>query len=263
MSRPRRGGRSGDGAWDEYVYGFHRERPGITESVLHRASYEGRDPYEWCAEATGHHRGSVLDVACGSGPLGDHLTPWVGIDRSRDELLAARAAGRKPLVASSASHLPFPGARFEVTVVAMALQVLHPLDGAVSELARVTRPGGRLVVLLPGRRPLPWRDAVLYSRLRLRLGRPIGYPNDARLDGAELGRLMAEYGFEVVSDEGRCFALGLATVDDADELVRSLYLPAVATSRVNRAASLVRRRVGGHVSIPLRRVVLERSGGGV
>jgi hypothetical protein len=101
----------------------------------------------------------------------------------------------------------------------------------------------------------------LYSRLQLRLRRRIDYPNDVWLEGRRAWQLMTTHGFEVISDDRVAFALRLASIDDADEFARSLYLPAVPPSGVTRAAALLRRRVGGEVTVPLRRIVLRRSRG--
>jgi SAM-dependent methyltransferase len=159
-----------------------------------------------------------------------------------------------------AQSLPFPDDVFASAVAAMSLQILLPLDKAVSEFARVVRPGGTVVILLPARRPLPWRDVILYLALQLRLRRSIGYPNEGVLDGEGLARLVSRYGLEVVDDRRAPFVLPLSTVDEAEEFVQSLYLPDVPSARVIRAVGLIRRRVGRRVTIPLRRVVLRRSG---
>jgi SAM-dependent methyltransferase len=247
-------------AWDGYVNEFHRQRPGITDLLLRRARHEGLDPYEWCAEPLNNERGVVLDVACGSGPVAAHVSSWVGVDRSEQELRGARAARRGPVIRAAAQALPLPAAAVASAVSAMSLQILVPLDQAMFEIARVVRPGGRVVCLLPARRPLPWRDVVLYLTLQLRLRRSISYPNDHVLARRRLGSLASLHGFEVIDDQQAAFSLPLTATDDAEEFVRSLYLPNVAEVRVAEAAAVIRRRVGHSVTIPLRRVVLSRIG---
>jgi SAM-dependent methyltransferase len=188
------------------------------------------------------------------------LASWVGVDRSATELGLARRHACIRVVQADAVRLPFAADGFSAAVLVMSAQVLMPLGEVLAELARVLRLGGTVVVLLPARRPLPLRDVVLYLRLQARLRRRIGYPNDRQLGGRRFGRLLRSTGFEVVEDIRRPFLLPLAYAGDADLFMSSLYLPGVAQRRVDRGVELLRRRVGGGVAVPLRRVVLRRSG---
>jgi demethylmenaquinone methyltransferase/2-methoxy-6-polyprenyl-1,4-benzoquinol methylase len=71
----------------------------------------------------------------------------VGADLSTGMLLAGRHAGRQvPLVAGDALKLPFPDATFDAVTISFALRNVQDTVGALRELGRVTRPGGRLVV---------------------------------------------------------------------------------------------------------------------
>src|SRR5207248_8979665 len=54
-------------------------------------------------------------------------------------------------VAGDALALPFAYAAFDAVTVSFGLRNVADLDGAIRELLRVTRPGGRLVVLETGR----------------------------------------------------------------------------------------------------------------
>lgn len=246
--------------WDGYVDRFHAERPGITERILSRCRADDLDPYTWLVEAVDGVERPVVDVACGSAPTADRLTHWVGIDRSTAELGAARAGGRAPLVQASAERLPVASGHVGAAVCAMALQVIEPLRSALGELARVVEPGGRVAALVPASSPLPWRDAAAYLRLQVALRARISYPNDRLLGGAALGALAASVGLSVASDERRAFVLPLPTEADVDDLLRSLYLPAVATTRIEAGRNVLMGRVGGSLTVPLRRLVLIRSG---
>ena len=95
--------------------------------------------------------GRALDVACGtgrhSGRLAERGHAVVGVDMSAEMLLAARRAvpsGR--FVEGDVRALPFPTGAFDAAVCALALGHLPALNGAVGELARVVRPGGRVVL---------------------------------------------------------------------------------------------------------------------
>jgi demethylmenaquinone methyltransferase/2-methoxy-6-polyprenyl-1,4-benzoquinol methylase len=51
-----------------------------------------------------------------------------------------------PLLAGDALALPFADASFDAVTISFALRNIADADGALREMARVTRPGGRLVV---------------------------------------------------------------------------------------------------------------------
>jgi demethylmenaquinone methyltransferase/2-methoxy-6-polyprenyl-1,4-benzoquinol methylase len=74
----------------------------------------------------------------------------VGADFSARMLLLgegkARADAIRPAAADTLA-LPFPGERFDGAMVAFGVRNLADLDAGLSELARVLRPGARLVVL--------------------------------------------------------------------------------------------------------------------
>ena len=101
----------------------------------------------------------ILDVASGSGDLaralGRRVQPggeiWLtdinrsmlarGRDRVLDEGLLA------PAVQCDAERLPFPSGRFDCVSVAFGLRNMTHKEQALREMARVLKPGGRLVVL--------------------------------------------------------------------------------------------------------------------
>ena len=94
----------------------------------------------------------VLDLACGTGDLCLELTRRglraVGVDRSAGMLAAARArAGSSPLVRGDGLALPFRTASLDGLVCGFALRNFAGLPPALSECARVLRPGGRLALL--------------------------------------------------------------------------------------------------------------------
>ncbi len=57
-----------------------------------------------------------------------------------------RARPEVPLLAGDALRLPFADASFDAVTISFALRNVIDTDAALRELARVTRPGGRLVV---------------------------------------------------------------------------------------------------------------------
>jgi demethylmenaquinone methyltransferase/2-methoxy-6-polyprenyl-1,4-benzoquinol methylase len=93
----------------------------------------------------------VLDLAAGTGtsssPFADAGAQVVPCDFSLGMLrVGKRREPRLPFVAGDALRLPFPDSTFDVATVSFGLRNVHDPDQGLRELARVTRPGGRLVV---------------------------------------------------------------------------------------------------------------------
>jgi len=94
---------------------------------------------------------TVLDAACGTGRYSDVLGRLghrvIGVDSSPDMLAKAR-----PKVPQAEFHegdltaLPVEDESVDAAVCALALVHLIEIEGAMRELARVLRPGGRLVI---------------------------------------------------------------------------------------------------------------------
>src|SRR5438874_2613245 len=95
--------------------------------------------------------GRALDAACGTGRharrLADRGHRVVGVDGSPEML--ARAQAQVPeghFSQGDLRDLPLPSDAFDVVVCALAFDHVADLAQPVAELARVLRPGGRLVV---------------------------------------------------------------------------------------------------------------------
>jgi demethylmenaquinone methyltransferase / 2-methoxy-6-polyprenyl-1,4-benzoquinol methylase len=134
----------------------------------------------------------VLDVATGTGDLAFALaarvTPGgevVGTDFSEKMLEIAR--GKAParldphvalrFEAANALALPYPDASFAAATVGFGARNFSDLDRGLCEMARVVRPGGRVVVLeitTPRRPPLSNFFHVWFDRIVPALGRFAG-----------------------------------------------------------------------------------------
>ena len=101
---------------------------------------------------------TILDVGCGAGQdtldlaraVGPHGRV-VGIDTSETMLEAARAHALQTqlpveYLRADATRLPFPDASFDGCLSSRVLGHLHKPEQAVAEMARVARPGARIVV---------------------------------------------------------------------------------------------------------------------
>ena len=101
----------------------------------------------------------MLDVATGSGDLALALSRrtepggevWISdinhrmLERGRDRLLDAGLT--LPAVQCDAERLPFASGYFDCVTVGFGLRNMTNKDAALAEMARVLKPGGRLVVL--------------------------------------------------------------------------------------------------------------------
>jgi demethylmenaquinone methyltransferase/2-methoxy-6-polyprenyl-1,4-benzoquinol methylase len=95
----------------------------------------------------------VLDLAAGTGVSTAELrrsgANAIACDFSLGMLRTGRANKRRrlvPFVAGDALHLPFADAAFDAATISFGLRNVVDVPKALDELARVVRPGGRLVI---------------------------------------------------------------------------------------------------------------------
>jgi SAM-dependent methyltransferase len=95
----------------------------------------------------------VLDVGTGAGALAIALAPVVrevvGVDPVSEllELARERGAANTEFVEADGTELPFPDGGFDLAGTHRTLHHIARPDLVVAELARVTRPGGRVLVV--------------------------------------------------------------------------------------------------------------------
>jgi SAM-dependent methyltransferase len=139
---------------------------------------EGPNAEELAFEAVREREpGRVLEVGCGPGYFGENLRGRLGVevvalDASPRMVELARERGLEALV-GDVQELPFPEDDFDVVVANWMLYHVADPDLGLSEIARVLRPGGRLVAATFGNDHLfelwAWLDyrkaaAVEFSR---------------------------------------------------------------------------------------------------
>jgi SAM-dependent methyltransferase len=112
----------------------------------------------------------ILDAGCGSGPLlkalKDRGAIVTGIDKSAGMLqLARRRLGDDDMVdlhlAELGSPLPFPDGVFDDVTASLVLHYLEDWGPALTELRRVLKPAGRLIVSVNH----PFAESMWLSKL--------------------------------------------------------------------------------------------------
>ena len=161
----------------------------------------------------------VLDVASGTGDLAIALAARVGADgkvigSDFSEQMLDRARVKAPQLEwqqANALALPYEDDRFDAVTVGFGARNFSDLDAGLAEMVRVTRPGGRVVVLeitTPTRPPLSTFFRLWFDRLVPLFGRfagdPDAYsylPSSVRRfpDARTLAMRLSEAGLEEVS----------------------------------------------------------------
>jgi SAM-dependent methyltransferase len=165
----------------------------------------------------------ALDAGCGTGSvafaLAPHVAEVVGVDTRADYLDAGRASApaNVRLAEGDVMELPFGYAEFDLTCCHRVLHHVRLPALAVSELARVTRPGGKLFIAdqLGSVDPLVSLEMDRFERLRDPTHQRLLPDTDIRgfLDANDLVLLSSEVTRESVDLEQR---LALAGFDEEE-----------------------------------------------
>ena len=124
---------------------------------------EGPDPREIAFQAVAEARpGRVLEVGPGQGWMSERIQQELGadivaVDQSEYMVRLTRERGVEALV-GDVRELPFEDSSFDCVVAAWMLYHVREVDQALGELARVLRPGGRLVAVTNAARH--WRELI-------------------------------------------------------------------------------------------------------
>jgi SAM-dependent methyltransferase len=155
---------------DEDLYPlYHREEDSWWWSAGRRALVTSL----WRRYGSGGARPRLLEVGCGTGGLLREMASWAdayGLDVSGEAVGYCRERGLATVCQGSVNALPFLDGTFDGVIGVDVLEHLDDDEGALRELLRVCRPGGRLVATVPAFQFL-WsrRDEQLHHRRRYTL----------------------------------------------------------------------------------------------
>jgi len=135
---------------------------------------------------------AVLDAGCGNGLFWADLSGQpnvVGVDYSPGMCALARARGMR-VYHADATALPFADEQFDLIYSAEVLQCVSDLAALMTELARVCRTGGRIVVSTLNRQSMLRQGLRQLRRLVPHAGAPVHTPAILRTAAeiAEIGR---------------------------------------------------------------------------
>lgn len=134
------------------------DSPDVVEHFTARAKQYDRSSH-WCKDpemmqavmriAAPRATDRMLDVACGTGLVSDTFRDKVGFIAGLDltPAMAANAVTRLDcLTLGAAERMPFADGTFDLVVCRQGIQFMHA-GAAVGEMVRVTKPGGRVVLI--------------------------------------------------------------------------------------------------------------------
>jgi SAM-dependent methyltransferase len=149
-----------------------------TRNEIYRELTEGRTAEDEVFDAVAEtHPDRVLDVGCGTGDIAARIADELNLevvasDLSPRMVQIARERGLTAVIAD-VQELPFEDRSFDCVVAAWVIYHVPDRDRAIAELARVLRPGGRLVAatLAPDnlaevweRMGAPWEREITFDR---------------------------------------------------------------------------------------------------
>ena len=146
----------------DHLKTIHQENTGFTEACASSCRDEaGRNSYEWLSEVVPDNASlSVLDLACGSGPLLKILFDrnknlnLKGIDMCPEELVLAKTRLKNSgvnLIESKAQNLSaINDNSIDIVLCHWALTLMDPITPVLDEVRRVLTSEGQFVALVDG-----------------------------------------------------------------------------------------------------------------
>jgi|ERR1700694_435738 len=173
------------------------ETPG-TQSEIYRDRHAGA--LAWIDALVGAGDGRALEAGCGAGFMAVEMvrrgyrveaidTSQAMVELARRTAASAGVSAELRVDTGDACALAFPDASFDLVVAIAVLPWLRRAEPAIAEMARVTKPGGHLILTADNRARLntlldprynltlaPLRDRLTAALVRLRLYRRLPDP---------------------------------------------------------------------------------------
>lgn len=143
----------------------------------------------------------VVDHCCGDGYIASLCFPGVrldaGVDFSGPALAIASGRGRygRLVQADAGKHVPLESGSMATVINNSGMEHIENLDGAVREIARILRPGGRVHFNVLNSRYFDWWPHSAAARARYRAFQPFHHA----LDEAGWSRVLNAHGLLAVS----------------------------------------------------------------
>ncbi len=195
-------------------------------------------------QADVHDHSDVLDVATGTGEPGLSVAALIPQGRVTltdlaEQMLAVavgraadRGLGNVRTQVCDAASLPFPDNSYDTVLCRFGFMFFPDLAAAATELARVARPDGRLVVAVWGRpEQNPWATTIMGTIARHVATEPPAPDAPGLFRCAPEGLLrqvIIEAGFKDVREEEVSFNLTLDTAEQYWDFMTSVAAPVVA-----------------------------------
>ena len=161
---------------------------------------------------------TILDIGCGNArdivPVLKAGATVVGVDVSEGMLqqaqreLASAGYDEVRLELGDATKLAFPSEAFDKIVCSETIEHIPEADTAVSEMFRVLKVGGSLVMSTPNSRSWYGFDRYVLSGMILR--RTWNHPFDNWRNMGELCSLLERHGFQITRKASVCYLPGFA-----------------------------------------------------
>ncbi len=166
--------------------------------------YVSEDFYNEVLDIVPEFKGDVLEAGVGQGVVlrniaergGKNVKSLTGIDLS-DRLLdmARQAVPQATILKADIEAMPFPDNSFDIAVMVDTFQYLLDFDKALSEIKRVLRPEGQLLVTVPNKK---W---ILFERY-IRARKNIQPVEDHFFDFEEISLLLEKHNFLIEKYKG-------------------------------------------------------------
>jgi len=155
----------------------------------------------------------ILDIGCGNArdfiPVLTKESKITGVDLSPRMIEEARRELKNydgfELEVGDATNLRFPNSYFDKVLASEIIEHIPDWEKAISEMMRVLKPGGYLVVSTPNRKSWYGFDRFLYENILLKQWE---HPYDQWKTYNELEKALTGCGFKVASYHGMCYMPG-------------------------------------------------------